>query len=172
MTPHMAIVQYPALRCFVWNSERILTTDDARWFDKHFGKRHALRDLARRHGLPRYSALTFADGTQHEPLTPDDNGNLEINGVALYALLWNAAARRPGSHTVIDPRDLKQFFEMHTSGWSNAHGWVENVLLHLITGTPLDTLPKGASQRLSVTDERQKHGPLWAEAASLFDGPA
>jgi len=172
MTTHVAVIEYPSPRLFIWDSEKILATEDAAWFDKRYGARHVLRDLARRRSLPRYAALAFTNGMGAAPLASDADGNLELNGATLYQLLWNTAARRAGTHTVIDPADVDRWFERHSPASANAYSWTVHVLPYLMAGTPPGRLPNGTSQYLTVETEHARHGALWAEAAQLFDGPA
>lgn len=170
MTNHIAVVEFPVRRIFVWNEQKILAVSEVLEFDKEFG-RHAFNRMANARGYQSYGALMFTDGTQSAPLVPSNQDNtLKISAGGLFAILWNLAQNRPGTHAVIDNRDLRKYFVRGSSALANAERWCENVLPFLMAGVPQDNLPVGSLRSHTIKEERAGRGDLWQAVHEMFDG--
>lgn len=161
----VAVVNLPVQRIIIYNDKWIIASFTGREFNKQFGG-HMLNRSADKRGWRRYAALSFTDGMQPQPLTPDpDTDTLRMSGPALWSWLLSLARARPADAdgwNEIDPRDLAVLFEGYSNSRNRAEAWLDECLPFLLAQTPVDDLPDGAERLVTVMQERAMRGHLWA----------
>ncbi|SFG64771.1 hypothetical protein SAMN04488020_10385 [Palleronia marisminoris] len=145
-----AVVRHPTTITIVYDERGIAFFVEGRQFDAVHGK-HALN----KRELPTFDKFIFDMG-QCEPHVRLSEEGVELSSVAVTQLLvWYGKAN--GNEFSTD--DLARFFE--GNDLNSVQSFWENVAIHIFLNTPLDQLPKGQSQRLSVMRERTRHADYW-----------
>lgn len=143
----VAFVLHPSLIGIIYNEEGIL---QAFTFKKV--KAHHIR----KEGLKIYDHFAFNNGLFVPHIRPRGDA-LELSSVAVFSLMIKLAILIEKDITL--PRDYNWLFE--GADLNNIMQWDRYVLTDISNQTPMENLPNGQSQRISVREERKRNGGYW-----------
>ncbi|MBO7705391.1 MAG: hypothetical protein J6S68_07040 [Acinetobacter sp.] len=143
----VAYVQYPNLTAILYCNEGII-----RVFRFKEVKAHHIR----KEGFTIYDHFAFNNGLCVPHVRPRGDA-LELSSVAAFSLMLKLA--RLEEKDIQIPRDFKWIFE--GADLNNVMQWHQNVLTPLSNETPMNELPAGQTQRISVREERKRNSGYW-----------
>ncbi len=143
----VAFVQYPKLTAIVYCDEGILQV--------HRFKKVKPYEI-RKEGFVIYDHFAFNNGLCFPHVRPAGDA-LELSSVATSSLMLKLAILT--GKNIKFPRDYKWIFE--GADLNNVMQWDQYVLRYINNETPIEYLPNGATQRISVREERKRNGSYW-----------
>ena len=147
------LVEYPTPLCVIYRPYGgILAVLPANEYKKAYGRKSLDRGK-----IDRFDHFKFQYGWQTQDVKQTGNA-LELSSFALMQLIIKFGIQKFG-HTINIDKILKLLFE--NSNLPDAQRWWEYVGHHIIFQTPMDQLPNGQTQRISIQKERTENAFFW-----------